>query len=146
MENFILKYDLTMQVSKTFENPNMPDAGSMYHFAILLECGPTDEYGRRFPRTMKTYYSMGVWHARRLENVDIVIPPRPKLADILDCLASDSLMVQDASFEEWASDLGYSDDSRSAFKTYDTIKKQSYDLFHLLGSDAFQELLNLEVE
>ena len=67
--------------------------------------------------------------------------PGPELADVLNCLASDSASVEQSDFEDWAADLGYDSDSRKALETYQICEKQAKKLRHLVGSQAFEELL-----
>lgn len=43
---------------------------------------------------------------------------RPNPADVMHSLVMDSLVLDAGDFEEWASELGYDTDSRSAEKTY----------------------------
>ena len=72
---------------------------------------------------------------------------RPELANILDCLASDSSSYENArNFEDFASDMGYDTDSRRAERIYNACGKLAKDLRFLLGGrEAFEELM-YEVE
>ena len=72
---------------------------------------------------------------------------RPELVDVLDCLAGDSATVENCrTFEDWAGELGYDEDSRSAERTYRICEKQSKDLRFLLGSRETFEVLLYEIE
>lgn len=65
----------------------------------------------------------------------------PSLADVMECLASDASTVENSrGFEDWAEDLGYDTDSRSAEATYQACVKQTDKLRRLLGSD-FEEIV-----
>ena len=65
----------------------------------------------------------------------------PTANDVLQCLVSDALGVTDGqTFEEWAGEYGYDEDSRSAERTYRDIVKQTEQLRALLG-DRFDDAL-----
>jgi hypothetical protein len=73
------------------------------------------------------------------------IPTAPTIAAILYCLASDASGIDNArTFEEWASDLGYDTDSRTAHKTYKVTKRQTQKLKALLGPEWYALLLDTE--
>jgi len=70
----------------------------------------------------------------------------PSIADVLYCLLSDASVIDCATFEEWASGLGFDPDSRKAEKTYQDCLKQALALRRLLGDanlarlqEAFQD-------
>lgn len=61
-------------------------------------------------------------------------------ADVLNYLAMDTSGIE-GSFEEWARDLGYDEDSRAAERIYNACVDQSAELHRLLGQELFDELL-----
>lgn len=62
-------------------------------------------------------------------------PVKPKIEDVLDCLASDASSYDNArNFEDWCSDFGYDTDSRKAEKTYNLCAELAKDLKHFLDS------------
>jgi hypothetical protein len=66
----------------------------------------------------------------------------PKLADVLDCLASDAAGFENAqSFEDWAAEYGYDTDSRKAEKVYRTVERQAKQLRRVLGDEGYNALL-----
>ncbi len=69
-------------------------------------------------------------------------PQLPDLADILQslCLDADAL-VNHYTFEDWASEFGYDEDSIKAKAIYDQCIKQSRELQQLLGLTLFNELI-----
>lgn len=70
-------------------------------------------------------------------------PTPPTLESVLDCLASDASSVEcEGSFENWCSSLGYDTDSRKAEATYRACMEQAFNLRHLLGAAAYDQLLN----
>lgn len=81
--------------------------------------------------TMTLYFSQGSAHTKA-----------PTLADIIDCLASDASSFDNAdSFEDWASDMGWDEDSRKAERCYRAVEKQRGELAELLTADQFDALL-----
>ncbi len=68
-----------------------------------------------------------------------VIPP-PTVAEILCSLASDSSVLDYASFEDWAPCLGYDPDSISAKAIYDQCLKIGLALRNNLGNEKFETL------
>ncbi len=60
----------------------------------------------------------------------------PDASSVIDALASDSASYDNArSFEEWAGEYGYDDDSRKAYALYQQVGEQRDDLAALLGDD-----------
>jgi hypothetical protein len=58
----------------------------------------------------------------------------PTAADVLHCLCSDSVSVDNAqSFEDWANELGYDSDSRRAEKLFRACEKAAVRLHRFLG-------------
>jgi hypothetical protein len=134
--DFIKKHNLSMKCSKAYDNPNMDDdkwKKSASHYSIVIE--KREHCYQNLPEdAMTLFYSMGSAHKKQ-----------PTLEQVLECLAMDSSTINNCqSFEQWASDLGYDEDSKKAEKTYSTVKEQSEKLKKLLGEDAYQELLSIE--
>lgn len=120
---FIDTYKLGLSAERTDSNPNMTESRDMDHWKCVLKCGR---------RKMTLVFSMGYGHNGA----------EPKLADVLDCLASDSATIDNADdFEQWCSELGYDPDSRKAERTYKVCAKQSEKFMRLLGDAAYQQLL-----
>lgn len=77
------------------------------------------------------------------------VPPKgqhagvpPTCSDVLDCLASDASMVDNARhFEDFASDLGYDTDSRKAERIYHACMEQANKLRRFLGNVDYDFLL-----
>lgn len=63
----------------------------------------------------------------------------PKLADVLQCLASDAGALEET-FEDWCSNYGYDSDSRKAEKTYRACVETAQQLVRLFGFDGLREL------
>jgi hypothetical protein len=73
----------------------------------------------------------------------LAIIPTPEKTDVLYSLVSDCDVRNYPNFEEWASDLGYDVDSRSAEKIYDACMKTYLQLKSMIGEigiDKLQEL------
>lgn len=86
-----------------------------------------------------------LWNPSKLiaEDIQQASEPAPPTIDsVLDCLAIDSSSFDDAKdFETWAADFGFDTDSRKAEKAYRTCGDQAKRLRHLLGDEAYAELL-----
>ena len=120
IRSFVEKHKIRMTADWADSNPNM-DSKDMNHFKCLL---------RRGPARMTIYFSQGYG-----------IRGEPDAAGVLDCLASDAASVDNAqSFEEWARDLGYEEDSR-AERTFKACESQAQKLRTFLGADLYAELL-----
>jgi hypothetical protein len=124
LAEFINKHGVRMTCEPTDRNPLMdPDGSRMDHWHCVLRCG-----GRQMTLT----FSMGVAHAGR----------EPKADEVLNCIASDSASIENArSFEDWAGELGYDEDSRKAEKVYKACQAQAEKAKALLGEVAYGELL-----
>lgn len=84
----------------------------------------------------------GFWNRTGIPNVSAV---EPALADILHSLLMDASAIDEGSFEDWASSLGYDPDSRKAEATWKAYVETGLKLRSALGDDAFrrfQELAN----
>jgi hypothetical protein len=137
IQEFIDKHGIRFSRKTAYSNPNMESSEHMTrHFRCVISGPKVDRYVRNrmnsFSPSMVVYFSQGSAHKNA-----------PTCADVLDCLASDSNGL-DQSFEDWARDLGYSEDSLSAFKTYKICNRQSARLKTVLGDTAFDELLQCE--
>jgi hypothetical protein len=128
--DFIEAHGLTLVATETDTNPNMdpkdwPGASHWY-------CQILSTVGGKVPAFF-AYFSQGSAHKGP-----------PDLATLLECLASDARTIFDAqTFEEWADELGYDQDSRSAERTYNTTRAQTARLREFLG-DALETLLDAE--
>jgi hypothetical protein len=69
--------------------------------------------------------------------------PAPTLADVLYCLISDADVLNYASYEEWASEFGYDEDSRKGEQTYRLCLEQSLRLKRLLFESQIDTLRTL---
>jgi hypothetical protein len=127
LDQFIGDTKITMTVSRTDHNPSMTDTADMDHWRVTL---------KRNGKQMSLVFSMGYG----LNGAE------PTVADVLDSLASDASSVRQTDFPEWARDMGWSDDSIKARKTYLTIEKQAARLRRLLGSDKLLDRLLYHTE
>ena len=128
---------LSIESVKIHSNPNMEydPKNDQSHF----ECTITYRDESSFPvitRERSFFYSQGSAHEGK----------KPKLIDVLYCLVSDSQGVEDRTFEDWASEYGYSTDSRIAENTFKAILENNLKLKFLLGLDLFNEVMSLEMD
>lgn len=63
------------------------------------------------------------------------------MASVLGSLALDASARNNSGFEDWARDLGYNEDSRSAERMYEACMECADALEKLLGSEGLEELL-----
>lgn len=119
----IAQNHITMSASRTDSNPNIDDSRSMDHWKCTL----------RFARSRMTLtFSQGYGHHGA----------EPKLAGVLDCLASDARTIDNTrDFDDWCSELGCDPDSRTAEKTYKATKHQTTRLRNFLGDSLFDQLV-----
>jgi hypothetical protein len=74
--------------------------------------------------------------------IDFCDHKTPEAQDILDCLASDSSSYDNArNFEDFCSDFGYDEDSRSAEKIYNACGAIAKELKFFLGAELYEVLL-----
>jgi hypothetical protein len=130
MENindFIERNRITMKIQKTFHNPWMESDSKMNHYECIFEY----KAGTANHKTLLTYFSMGLG-----------LHGKPKIDQVLDCLASDASGYENArDFEDWCNEYGYDTDSRKAEKTYHIIAEQAKKLEKFLGEDEYKKLL-----
>jgi len=93
-------------------------------------------------------YSCTLAYKKRRMKLDFfmgsAIAHPPTSSDVLDVLLSDASTVENASsFEDWAGELGYDVDSRTAEKIYRAVSRQTQKLRDLLGDD-YQAFLEAE--
>ena len=127
--DFAREHCVTLSVEPWHENPYMPDSDDMYHWRCRLWCER---------RSVQFVFSMGQGCGGKA----------PGLVEVLDCLASDASLLENApTFEQWADELGYDADSRTAERCFKATCDQSGALRRVLGGDAFEALLwNVERE
>lgn len=130
MEQFISQQGLSMTTEPIDRNPHMEDdawAATASHY----RCKITKKQPGQRSRSYSLPFSQGSAHTQA-----------PKLAEVLDCLASDASGFENArSFDEWCSEYGYDIDSRKAERTYRIIEKQANRLKAFLGQGAYETLL-----
>jgi hypothetical protein len=67
----------------------------------------------------------------------------PKASDVWACILSDADALDHPSFESWASDYGFDEDSRKAERIYQTCLAAGLALRSALGEPLFSELKEL---
>lgn len=87
-------------------------------------------------REMRTKFRQGMAHKQA-----------PTLDEVMEALVTDARTVQDAStFEEWANDLGYDEDSRKAERIFKACRKVERDLRAFLGDEEFERVMDLDLD
>ena len=99
-----------------------------YHWTVTMRSGTGEK--------MAVPFSMGPAHG----------PRTPQLAEVLSCLVSEAHPIVDgATFEDWADELGFDTDSRRAERTYTVCLRQTAELRSWAGPD-FESLMETEAE
>lgn len=89
---------------------------------------------RRKGRKLTTEFHQGSAHTSE-----------PTAADVLSCLVSDAVSVeQEPDFEGWAESLGYDTDSRKAERIYEACQRIREQVQRLLPDHDLYDLANLE--
>lgn len=126
---FCIDYGVTIKSTLVGENPNNREWKEANHFKVVLQRRVWG--GKRAQLT--TYFSQGYG-----------INGEPTAENVLQCLVSDSQGFANArSFEEWASEYGYNEDSRKAERTYCVVQAQAAKLAQFAG-DEYAMLLACE--
>lgn len=111
----------TFDVSSILERPDGLMSDSASHWKVLIKRGA---------HLMTAYYSMGSAHTGE-----------PDTTDVMGCLMSDiSGMDYADTFEEWASNLGYDEDSRAAERIYNACKAVRAELEPMFSGSELDEL------
>jgi hypothetical protein len=130
MDRFVKKHHVSMTCEGVDRNPLM-EGDEWSRTADHWRCKIVARAGGK-KRTLNTYFSKGSGHHGA----------EPKITEVFSALSLDAMGFENArDFEDWASEYGYSADSRKAEKAYTVVGKQAASLKQLLGEDAFQELL-----
>lgn len=74
---------------------------------------------------------------------NLLTPVPPAVADVLSCVLSDAGAC-DETFDEWAGNLGYDNDSIKALNTYLACQRNGEKVRRLLGVELFEQLRRLE--
>jgi hypothetical protein len=96
---------------------------------------------RAFGRQLTVPYYCGLGHTQRGLNGKTVAKP-PSLAEVVDCLLTDARSLEGTTcFEDWARELGFSEDSRSAERTYHEVQRLTLRVKRFLGDryEAFTQ-------
>jgi hypothetical protein len=100
------------------DNPEMPTADP---YTVTL---------RRGRRRMTVPFYMGA-----------ALCKEPTAADVLNCLCLDAMSYTNTQeYENWCANLGYSTDSRKAYRIYEQVRRQTKKLEKFLG-DLYQAYL-----
>lgn len=166
-QEFVNKHGLTMSAKPADSNPlmdGMPNGAA--HWSVTLACdsrtfttpysmGPAHRrwkrgctaYVRRFREFDAAKPGGSVGYIPRMSVAAKEVydawtePTPPDLPGVLESLALDWSSAEGATFEEWASALGYDTDSRRAERSYRATLESANRGRAFLGVDAFYELL-----
>ena len=94
-------------------------------------------------REMTQMYWTGLGHVVR-RNALKTEPKIPNIVDVLACLQSDASMSD--TFEDFCAGMGYDEDSRNAYRTWEACQDIGRKLRKLLGYTTYRELMECEPE
>lgn len=123
---FARKHGIRISSKCVLENPHMDDFQGDHYKCTLKRMA-----GGKIKR-MTLHFSKGCGHEGE----------EPKVDEVLDCLASD-FVDPGETFESWARNYGYDEDSRKAEKIYKACLKQTKKIKSFLGP-LVSELLECE--
>lgn len=110
----------TFDVTSIVERPDGLMNDSATHWKVLVKRGE---------QMLTAYYSMGAAHT----DVDTT--------DVMGCLLSDISGIEYAdNFEEWASNLGYDEDSRAAERIYNACKALAVELERMFSTSELADI------
>jgi hypothetical protein len=130
IHEFVKKHGITMTARQVGSNPLVEAddwAKNANHYSCTLQANG---------REMCTPFSMGSacdW---------------PTCEDVVNGLGLDASGINghDGSFESWASEYGYSTDSRKAEKLFHVCEQQAIALEAFLGKQAYDELTSGDID
>jgi hypothetical protein len=116
LERLCKKHGIQITARLVAANPNMqaPMPGAT-HWAVTLTHGSSE--------AVDAYFSQGS-----------AICAEPTAADVLSCLILDA-RCGEMSFEEFCGDFGYDEDSRTAYRTWETCAAVTLRIQRFLGDD-----------
>ena len=134
LDDFIAEHGITMTAKRLEEKDTYDRGVTMHAWRCTLNRSVMHNRYR-----MTVTFRMGEGHNEQ----------PPKVADVLDCIASDTSSVENArDFGDWASEYGYDENSRTAERIYRQCRKQAERLRRFLGghgadmhSPLFEQLL-----
>lgn len=128
LKAFIQEHKITLSdIRYVDSNPHMISEQRMNHYKVTLR-------NRSNRRQFTLYFSMGLG-----------LSGKPEVADILDCVAMDSVSVENArNFSEWTSEFGYSEDDSQAKRTYEVCQRQAEKLRKFIGKGYSNLLFKTE--
>lgn len=124
IREFLEEYPVQLTSVKVPDRADVdwPGKGASHYACILIHGG----------RHLFTYFSMGG-----------ACHKPPNVATILDSLASDTASAESCdTFSSWCSEFGYSNDSRTAHRTFQACRRSAKDLRRLLGEVAYNNLVS----
>jgi hypothetical protein len=147
VKEFILANGISMEAEAIRERPDRlfddaakwQNTASHWHWRCILR------YDRRHAgrvdgrKRLTVYFSQGSAHTKP-----------PEAWEVLHCLAMDASSVSpeygNASYEQWAREFGFDEDSRSGERVFKACAAMASKLCKFLGPEAFANALTLTEE
>lgn len=128
LETFIRDAELSILDCRTLDTPNSGPFAGHPAFDVTIA-----KRGNEYPMRVEFHVGVG--------------GDAPTLADVLDCIASDSAGYRNArDFRDWCGEYGYDSDSREAHATYTACEDQARRLSKLLLDSELEDRLLFDTE
>jgi hypothetical protein len=119
--------------------------GAAFHVRSRRLDAPSDREPRSDARRFDTMYHCELLAANGARLTVAIVTTngsRPGTAEILDALAAEAAVVEEADcFETWASQMGFDPDSRNDERIYRAARRQADCLRRMLGDADYHRLL-----
>ena len=124
LDEFITKYNITMDAEYAENNPNMDGERTMNHYLVTLH---------HDKREYSLYFSQGLG-----------IKHKPTAKSVLESVLLDVSCVESGqTFEDFCSELGYDTDSRRAERIYNACLKERDQIGELFGPEVYEEFTQI---
>jgi hypothetical protein len=134
LSEFIERYGIVAEAVRQTSNPNMVDDSTdpgRRHWLVTLHL--PDGFFCAID-SLDIPFTQGSAHTKD-----------PTAADVLECLASD-MSSAGQPFGDWCADLGYDEDSRKAYATWQAVESQAAAVRDWLGEALTDELLAVDTD
>lgn len=124
LDEFITKYNITMDAEYAENNPNMDGNQIMNHYIVTLH---------HDDREYSLYFSQGLG-----------IKCEPTAKRVLESVLMDVSCVESGqTFEDFCAEIGYDADSRRAERIYNACLKERDQIGELFGPEVYEEFIQI---
>lgn len=131
VKEFIAKHNITATQTRVHSRPDelMDFDKDARHWEVVLRYMHEVVH----PKEFSIYFTQGSAHTKT-----------PAAEDVLVSVLMDIQNIDGQNFSDWASDLGYSDDSIKALNIYKACLKENEDMKAWLGQEKYNEFIECE--